>query len=134
MSREEMDILFNKLTRKWDISNHYWYPLYDTKACPVIAFDSDAFEEHFGFNNLRIILNKLDDEVIEIRELKSKGYIVRLDTFEPSYEGVGEGYWFDFSMDWIIYCSHEGSITFGGDWIINKVKDMWKDWDRHLFM
>lgn len=132
LSREEIDDIFDRLTKRWDISNHYWFPLYDTAARPIIAFDSEAFEKEFGFNNLRIILKEIK-EIIEIRELKYKGYIVKNENFEPCYEGIGEGYWFDSNMEWIIYCSHEGSITFGGELLINKIKEDWKNWERHLF-
>lgn len=73
LSREEMDVMFDNLTRRWDILYHYWFPLYITNAQPVIAFDSDAFEKEFGFKKLRDILQEIN-QIIEIRELKYKGY------------------------------------------------------------
>ena len=135
LSKEEMDQLFKRLTIRWDISNHYWFPLYDTTAQSIIAFDSEAYEKEFGHKNLRIILREIIGlkEIIEIRELKYKGFVVKTETFEPSYEGIGEGYWFDSNMEWIIYCSHEGSITFGGEFLIKQIKDNWKSWERHIF-
>ncbi|WP_188175231.1 hypothetical protein [Paenibacillus sedimenti] len=132
LSRDEINSMFDKLTEIWDISNHYWFPLYDTNVNSVIAFDSVAFESHFGFVKLREILNDIN-EIIEIRESRYKGYIVKLESFEPSYESIGEGYWFDENMNWIIYCSHEGSTTFGGEWLINSIKNDWNDWEKHIF-
>ncbi len=43
----------------------------------------------------------------------------------------GEAYWFDDSLNWVVYKSHEGTITFGGEWLINHVKDIWEDWSNY---
>ncbi|WP_458121637.1 hypothetical protein [Paenibacillus sp. Z6-24] len=125
--------MFDELVKRWDISDEYWFPLYNTCAKPVIAFDSAAFENQFGFAKLRGIMKDVN-EIFEIREGRYEGYVVKSETFEPSYEGTGEGYWFDSSKEWIIYCSHEGSITFGGEWLIDCIKEEWKDWGKHIFM
>jgi hypothetical protein len=132
LESDEIDKLFNRLIVCWDITSHYWYPLYDTIAEPVIAFDYDSFLNSFGFQKLRDILSR-KKIIYEIRESKYKGYVIKSETFEPAYVGVGEGYWFDDGMTWIIYCSHEGSITFGGEWLINQVKANWKEWDKSIF-
>lgn len=35
-------------------------------------------------------------------------------------------------MDWIIYESHEGSITFGGEWLVKELKSIWTDWKDNM--
>ena len=40
----------------------------------------------------------------------------------------GETYWFDDSLDWVVYKSHEGTITFGGRWLVDRVKEVWSEW------
>ena len=132
LNTEEIYTLFDRLKLRWDISREYWFPLYDASAESVVAFDSIDFENYFGYEKLRDLLRDRK-EIFEIREDKYKGYIVKYETFSPAYEAVGEGYWFDSTMDWIIYCSHEGSITFGGEWLINRLKLNWKEWEKYLF-
>lgn len=43
-----------------------------------------------------------------------------------------EGFWTSGNMDWIIYASHDGTITFGGEWLINELKSSWGDWKSHI--
>ncbi len=68
------------------------------------------FEKNFGFDNLRDLL-KNEGEIYEIRENRSKGFVIKLFEFEADYDGT-EGYWFNKSFEWAIYSSHEDSITF----------------------
>lgn len=37
------------------------------------------------------------------------------------YGSGGEAFWFDEGMEWMIYASHESSITFGGEWLVTAV-------------
>jgi hypothetical protein len=36
-------------------------------------------------------------------------------------------------MDWLIYASHESSITVAGDWLLEAVKAEWPEWEQHLY-
>jgi len=40
------------------------------------------------------------------------------------FRGVYEGVVFDAGMEWIIYFSHQNTITFGGDWLVEAVRGM----------
>lgn len=37
------------------------------------------------------------------------------------YSSGGEAFWVDDGMEWMIYASHESSITFGGEWLVTAV-------------
>ena len=43
-----------------------------------------------------------------------------------------EGYWCDGAFDWIIYASHESSITIGG-WLLPEIKKVWSNWKEGLW-
>ncbi|ULO04968.1 hypothetical protein H1230_17715 [Paenibacillus sp. 19GGS1-52] len=131
-TKQETDKLNRELLQVWEASNAYWYPLEESNRQDVIAFDANAFESIFGFEKLREIL-KESKEIYEIKEWKDKGNIVVFDSFEPQYDGDGEGFWFTKDMDWIIYCSHENSITFGGEALIQIIKEHWKDCNNYLY-
>ncbi len=36
-------------------------------------------------------------------------------------------------MDWLMYASHEGSLTIAGDWLIEEVRAAWPEWEQHLY-
>jgi hypothetical protein len=47
-------------------------------------------------------------------------YEVELRICEPGYRDGGEQYSTSEHADWIVYASHESSITIGGEWLITK--------------
>lgn len=47
--------------------------------------------------------------------------------------GMGEQYWTSEKMDWLLYHSHENSLTVGGEWLLNGVKKAWPEWERYLY-
>jgi hypothetical protein len=51
--------------------------------------------------------------------------------FEPYYNGA-EGLWCDSNFDWIVYASHESSITIGG-WLLPEIQAVWSNWQEHLY-
>ncbi|MBP1961185.1 hypothetical protein [Paenibacillus aceris] len=73
------------------------------------------------------------ENIYEIREWSNLGHQVKFEFFEPNYDGDGEGFWFTDEMNWIIYCSHENSITFGGELLIRRIKENWSEWNEYLW-
>jgi len=132
LTEVETSILLESLITSWEVTNNYWYPLKPVEKSDVIAFNADEFENRFGFHRLREIL-KDNLEIYEIREWKNAGRQINPKTFEPQYDGEGEGYWFPKDMKWIVYCSHENSITFGGEEIIQLIKKNWNDWFQYTW-
>ncbi|GAA0182116.1 hypothetical protein SH2C18_45490 [Clostridium sediminicola] len=48
-------------------------------------------------------------------------YLINISIFNPEFI-LCEGYWFSTEKDWLIYVSHENTITIGGEWLINEIK------------
>jgi hypothetical protein len=47
-----------------------------------------------------------------------------------------EEFWCDARpavTDWMIYVSHEQSITLAGDWLVRESQRAWPDWASHLW-
>ncbi len=59
-------------------------------------------------------------------------YEIELAHFEAAYDGR-EGYWTSGEMDWLIYASHESSITVAGEWLLEAVKSVWPEWREHVY-
>ena len=48
----------------------------------------------------------------------------------------GEGHWCDARVDrrdWLVYASHEGSLTLGGGWLVAAAQRAWPAWAGHLW-
>jgi hypothetical protein len=50
----------------------------------------------------------------------------------PFWYNGEEGFWFDKSFDWLIYSSHESSITLAG-LILPEIKKNWANWQYRLW-
>jgi hypothetical protein len=131
LSVEESNSIREKLRMCWEITEHYWYPLTLHKRDDIEAFENAYFEKEVGTEKLQEILRRRGVEnVWEIREYGAN-YELEPSVFEPYYSGA-EGYWCDGNFDWIIYASHESSITIGG-WLLPEVQAVWSSWKEHLW-
>ena len=131
LSEQESADIWKELSSRWRITDGYWYPLSNHKPDNVEAFQDAYFEKEVGAEKLRaILLNRKIERIWEMRE-DNKNYELELLAFDPYYNGA-EGYWCDGNFDWIIYASHESSITFGG-WILTEIQQIWSNWEERIW-
>lgn len=131
LSEKESNSIWKKLKSRWEIPKQYWYPLMLNKPENVEAFQDSYFEKEVGAEKLQEILrNHGVKRVYEIREYGAN-YEMELSVFEPYYSGA-EGFWCDKNFDWIIYASHESSITIGG-WLLSEIKVIWSNWEERIW-
>jgi hypothetical protein len=131
LDAKESERVWAALRSAWDISPGYWYPLCDTERADVEAYDADAFATHVP---TEVLCEKLRRQGVgRIWELKEWGpeFEEALELFQPVYDGA-EGYWCSQELDWIVYASHEGSITVGGA-LVATVRDVWPQCTEHLW-
>ena len=101
------------------------------KPSDVEAFQDSYFDSEVGAERLQAILRERNvKNVYEIRE-DGVSYEMELSVFEPYYSGA-EGFWCDENFDWIIYASHESSITVGG-WLLPEIKKVWTNWQDRIW-
>ncbi len=93
--------------------------------------DVDAFRAAMPSRLLQLALQ--EHGVERFWELREYGPCHECDVhlFEPLYTGA-EGYWSSVGLDWIVYASHESSITIGG-WLADRVKKGWPQWKSHTW-
>lgn len=133
LAKEESDQIWTQLKAKWEIDGDYWYPLKSKKLpAGILAFHTDYFGD-----NKEVILRELltRREIRRIWELREHGddeYELELALFRPRYNGA-EGYWTSSGADWLVYASHESSITLAGDWLVAGFKDIVPDCDRYQY-
>ena len=129
---EKASELRERLLTRWEVGKDRWPPL----GSPVSS-------------DLLYLEGALEDEVAAqltaLLQQKAAGTIYVFDTVEGIFSSfIGQifpdlaqddTYWFDERMEWIIYKSHHNTITFGGDWLIKNVRDIFREtpeWICHL--
>jgi hypothetical protein len=131
LSVKESEELWNQLKTTWDIGEGYWFPLREGQTPPkVLAFHVDYFQAINGFTLLHNPLGQRGiSRVFELNEFgpDEPDYEIELSIFEPSYRWGGEQYCTSAGVDWVVYASHESSITIGGDWLADMLKEKWPE-------
>ena len=136
LPESERKRLWYEVAKIWDIGRGvWWHPLGETSRTDVIAFEVTDFDAAIGVNGLKDILARHQVSQVwyfpEFDEVPAQ--LMDLSDAEFRYTRSTEGYWCDSHWDWLIYASHEESITLGGDWLIAEVKRLWPQWEGHLW-
>lgn len=120
ISESESNRLWNQLKEVWGVDGSYWFPLKEGPVPQnVVAFHTDYFKRANGVALLREALhNRGITRVFQVHEFGDPDYEVELRIFEPGYRDGGERYSTSALADWLVYASHESSITVCGDWQI----------------
>lgn len=125
-----------KLAQRWGASpwEHYWHPLWYDEPLPadVLAFQEAWFYAEVGRNTLRTLLFERGIKRIWQIGEHGVGPEYDIDTRLCDFWGV-ETYWASPDLSWLIYVSHESSITFAGDWLISAIKQHWPNWEQRIY-
>lgn len=118
----------------------YWYPLIDIKKnIPVISFDADFFDDAISLQKVNeIFLNRRIKRVQVIPELEPAYVISDFSQMilEKDKDGMNcfayhsEQFIYDFSKSWLIYSSHEGTVAFAGEWLVNELKNNFRNFEK----
>jgi hypothetical protein len=135
---EESKLLWKQVKETWKITgSRHWFPLQEGPDPPnVIAFHDDYFEKMNGIKMLREGLKAHGIRtVFQLQEFgpPEPEYEVELSIFVPAYGNGGEQYSTSETNDWIVYASHESSITIGGEWLTRLFKENWSEWENRTY-
>lgn len=121
----------------------YWYPLIRVKDdIPVLAFYFDFFNDKKRINILKdifyrhkvktvTVIQELDEACIS-DDFFSDFFSCDEDGYELSY--FSEQFIYDDAKDWLIYTSHEGTITFAGLWLTEEIAQKVLDFHDGLWL
>jgi hypothetical protein len=119
-----------RLVARW--GNRYGGGVDRDDVPPTLTLWDHWFEDETHLAALRkAIVEHGHSRVWEIREY-DECFEMDVSAVEFAYTGP-EGFWTTGDMDWLVYASHEQSISFGGDWIIEEVKKACPDWEGGLY-
>ena len=119
----EANLVRQELQRHWNFDGGYWEPLTSCSPKPFAFFDKENLTEN-DFQKIKdIILNQSDNKIYEVSEQRYD-YEIDNSEIEPDcYEII----YTDKNFEWIIYGSHEGTIAFGGEWLLNELDKQLSD-------
>jgi hypothetical protein len=113
LSPTERNDVRQSLRECWGADEGYWYPLSKKTHSTLVAFDLDAIQESALQDAIKnFLIEKRVKRIYELRETGT-GYEVDAGTGDLFYDG-DEAFWTDASCNWIVYCSHERTVTLGG--------------------
>ncbi len=132
--KEELGKLWQMLDARWEIKKHqHWWPLQEGTAPPdLLIFHEDWFDSEKEIALLEILKRHGVEKVLELREFGEWGCEETVDTLKPVYTGE-EGYWTSTDMDWLVYASHESSITLAGEWLVGDFREYFPDWEQFVY-
>lgn len=138
LSEEEKNNILNYLRIKWDIAyDYYWYPLYDTKIKDIMSLSLRIIDDgEVDLSNIikNILFENSIDYLFEFVEYAGPNDDIEFETInlEVRY-GPFERFWCDKTLEWLVYLTHEGYITFGGSMLISGVKKYIPVWEKYEY-
>lgn len=125
-----------KLAERWDAQprEHYWYPLRPDAPPPdvlalqhlhfLLEVEPAAFRALFFQHGVPRAFEFVENHLFE------RDYELDLEWIVPSGSEV---FWTSRDVDWVVYVSHEHSITFAGDWLLAGIKAIWPNWQERIY-
>ncbi len=128
------DRLKLKLKERWNIERDHWIPLSEPSTQEeVVYFPQGYFFKDYGLENLKVVIAEIAQGQIFQRNWEVSGeefYSIESEEM-VAFENL-EKYYFDESCNWIVYVSHENTITFGGESFIQLLVKKWSNWFKYL--
>lgn len=99
---------------------------------PHVTLHTAAMDAPGAYDTLRSALAELGvSRVLELRE-SGHGHEIDLASADFVYDG-DESWWTSSGLTWMVYASHESSITFGGDKLIDAMRARLSGFERYLY-
>lgn len=124
LSEEESEQVRKQLLENWNFNGNYWEPLDNKSPKPTIFLMDDNIEqsdkqeieksikENVKTDKIFVITEDRIDYEIEIEQLS-------IDLYETII--------CDKTFEWVVYGSHESTTAFGGDFLIDKVNQIFEN-------
>lgn len=138
LSEAERDKVIAPIARRWNvhIDQECWFPLRLEPLPPdVLALQDAYFYVDLGIHRLREIL--FEHRVRRVWEIHQSALFpdYEMDARLCDFFSIGgEVYWFSPEVDWLVYQSHEESLTFAGAWLVDEVRSAWPNWRQRVYV
>ncbi len=123
LTDQEMALVRKQLADIWNFNGDYWNPLDDKCSKETVFVMEDNLTEDDNRKIVEFIVANSSKRLFEITEDRID-YEIELDGFNLDlYETIVT----DKSFSWVIYGSHEDTLTFGGTKLIEFIKSLFID-------
>ena len=119
----------------------YWVPITRLKKdMPVVAYDLDAIYRDNEISLLEKVFRQCDIMIVSTFQMDSREYFEKDEISALLYEKDKDGFnfpwtvetfYFDATETWLVYVSHEGTISFTGELIARTAEEIIPD--RYLY-
>jgi hypothetical protein len=118
---EKAKQLRQALKEKWHFESNFWDPLTPSSPSEVVFLNGMAEDKK------QAVAQLIQERVQEpLYLLDCEAGLFEIGT-EQVFSGAHEGMVFDASLGWVIYFSHHYTLTFGGDWLVAAVKELYTE-------
>ena len=123
----KIEIVKINLEKKWNINPYdFWIPLGGKIEENTIYFETEDFEKEFGYEKLNGILSSLNNgKIYSFNEAKEENIYNEILIKEYDLSDI---FFTNENAEWVIYQTHEETIAFAGEKLINEIKAQWKNW------
>lgn len=118
---EEAKRLRELLRTRWNFDSNFWDPLKPASPTEVVFLNGMADDRKQA---IAAIIEKKIMQPLYLLDCEEGLFEI---TTKQLFTDAHEGMVFDASLDWVVYFSHHYTITFGGDWLVQAVKDLYRD-------
>jgi hypothetical protein len=123
LTKVESDQIRQALQEHWNFQGNYWEPVEELSPKPSIFLMKDNITDDDYRQIIEEIERHAESKLFEIKEDGSDAEI-EFSLFHPDcYETI----YCDRSFSWIVYGSHEGTVAFGGFWLLDFIRELYAD-------
>lgn len=128
LTDKEMVLVREQLADIWNYDGNYWNPLDDKCSKETVFLMEDNLTEDDNRKIVEFIVTNSSKRLFEITEDRID-YEIEVDSFNLDlYETIVT----DKSFSWVIYGSHEDTLTFGGNVLVGFIKALFSDRQEKL--
>lgn len=119
----EMLSVRKQLLKHWNFDGNYWNPIDDKSPKETVFLMEDNLTDEDRKKIVDYLISNSNERLYVVTEDRID-YEIEFDSFEIDlYETIVT----DKTFEWVIYGSHEETITFGGIALINFIKSLFAD-------
>ncbi|OWP64549.1 hypothetical protein CDA63_04050 [Hymenobacter amundsenii] len=127
------DLVILELNARWGCDIPFgWIPITgDQKILETEIYDAEYFDQFIEY--IRVAVKRLY-RVSEVYEVVEGGAVSTqpLSTCFLGYNGL-EHLHTNFNFDFVLYFSHENSVTVGGKLLLDEVHRLWPEYKNHFW-
>jgi hypothetical protein len=125
------EIVKFSLKEKWNINPYdFWIPLHGKVEENTCYFEVEDFENNIGYEKLTQIIKEINTgNIYSFNEAKEEEVYEEIYFLQYTSSDI---FFTNENVEWVIYQTHEETISFAGKELIDRIKSLWKNWSEKI--